>query len=179
MGWYYVVVLSGEHQEHALRDNAEYYRMVNDYIDTAPSDAHFAAAKPRAHGTYKTYSYYDQGRMCDHRSATKSEALCPTGKFAGRVSAGDPNYLSHPDEPTAYQYAFSPSILGGDRRVAYKSAKYPWIVAAHRYQNLQDTAQFHHEYDMTSVDFPNAAPGHYMVGRGMQKLNNSVDPSMT
>ena len=47
--------------------------------------------------------------------------------------------------------------------MAYTSAKYPWIIAAHRYQNLQDSAQFHHEYDMISVDFPNAAPGHYMV----------------
>lgn len=110
-------MLSGdkEAQKHALRDNAKYYTMVNDYIDSAPPEAHFAKAKPRAHGAYKEYSYYNEGRTCNHMADIFSEELCPKGRFAGKVTKGQSNYLSHPDEPTAVQYAFHPDILGGER----------------------------------------------------------------
>ena len=38
-----------------------------------------------------------------------------------------------------------------DRRVAYKSAKYPWLVAAHRYHNK---VNMHAEWDLVKLDFP-------------------------
>ena len=113
-----VVVLSGdkEAQRHALRDNAKYYTMVNDYIDSAPPEAHFAKTKPRAHGTWKEYSYYNEGRTCDPNKDIYSEELCPRGRFAGKVTKGQPNYLWHADEPTVAQYAFHPDILGEGER---------------------------------------------------------------
>ena len=165
----------------ALSDQDQFFHKdfrtrLNDYIDSAPPGTNEAAQKPRYHGAPKSSQYISasaNGMISATAGGYGVEDL-----FKRTVPATHPDYVAHYQDmgnhatflagKTHHQYEYNPALTQTegaqgthdgrphwmyqpDRRVAYRSAKYPWLVAAHRYHNK---VNMHAEWDLVKVDFP-------------------------
>lgn len=143
----YIVVLAGQ-DEQWLRHRS-FTSFVNEYIEEAPRSLHMQDGHQRVHGQNsdnpERLGFYEESDM--YRKKITSES--------------DRNYLDHPNAVTKHLYQYSSSVLESDRRVSYRSSKYPWIVSAMRYN-----IQYHlpGDYDAVKIDIPaRSGPGHYIV----------------
>jgi hypothetical protein len=141
-------------------DNVQFMRfanftaMVEDYIKSAPAEANVAlvGSKQRYHGTNKIsdLSYYD-GQVAD-----------ANGMYKRKVPDTDKDFLTHEFEPTLALYQYEQKFIAGDSRVAYRSAKYPWLEAAYTYEQLYHLPA---DYDAVAIEIPaHSKAGHYVVG---------------
>jgi len=143
----------------------EYYKMLDDYIDSAPDGADESIQKPRYHGAAGNSGYGP--------SATSFTACaggyCVKDLFSRELPSTDENYIDHSYDmgnPGKTKWAgrmwqYNPAIvhdevsktweLQPDRRVAYVSEKYPWLVSAYRFHNK---VNMHMDWDLVSLDFP-------------------------
>ena len=166
-----LAVLSAQDQDVLYDDN--YYRYLDDYLDNAPNGTNYAKQRPRYHGGPRAASSYV--------TKGQSQEACADGYcakiFTGLVDKTSPAYIGHFDDMSAKsgssgwthgQYAFEPAFLerADDKAVTYKSAKYPWLLAAYRYHNL---VNMHHEWDLVTLGIPDllenikARGQHYLV----------------
>ena len=69
----------------------------------------------------------------------------------------DANYLDHEMAPTGILYQYNAELLrkSGDRRVSYKSEKFPWLEAAYVYRNIMEYAA---DFDAVRVQVPGYDP---------------------
>ena len=132
-------VIAGK--DEAWIHHAQYYEFVDDYVNSAPVVANVAATKPRMHGAPAAKSPYIVDAATFEACA---EGDCQIGLFRKQYSKTDPEYVGHFDDMnsgarTNYQHAqyeYTPSLISDDKRVAYTSKKYPWLLAVYRYHNM-------------------------------------------
>lgn len=113
---YYFVVLAAKHED---KLNKHSPTSLEDYIKHAPSTA----------TTYKGEHW------------NKIHVACATCKgqdaFAGELTAGDPQYFERPEswgDADHKQFKYTAASVANDHRVAYKSDKYYWIEAVHKFK---------------------------------------------
>jgi hypothetical protein len=133
----------------------DFYSKVNDYIDSAPESANQAVEKPRYHGSPAGKSRYLKTGTTTFE--TCSGGHCVNNLFSRELPSSDPAYVAHSDDMpgnptyTNSQYEYNPALIGTDRRVAYNSTKYPWLIGAYRYLNL---VNMHTDWDMVKMEIP-------------------------
>ena len=91
------------------------------------------------------------------------------------MPAGGSNYLTHKMAPTGTLYQYNTDLLKemGDRRVSYKSTKFPWLEAAYTYKNVMSHAS---DFDAVRVSVPGfAGRGHYVAHWWWQGYSECVD----
>ena len=129
----------------------DYYRFVDDYIDSAPPGANEAIVKPRYHGSAGGCGYLNAAT-----NTACAGGYCIKDLFQREVKASDAEYVGHkldmspPGRPwTHSMFTYNPDYVHNeegyangadwtripDRRVAYKSETYPWLVSAMRFHN--------------------------------------------
>eukprot|EP00729_Bicosta_minor_P016547 gene16546-7835_t len=125
----------------------DYYQMLDDYIALAPPGSNEAVAKPRYHGSSGATRYLNI-----ETSTVCAGGLCIEDLFTHEVPSTDADYVDHNLDMGLidakwknHMYAYNPAVVHDDesntwetipdRRVAYTSEKYPWLVAAYRYHN--------------------------------------------
>eukprot|EP00039_Didymoeca_costata_P029030 m.22963 g.22963 ORF g.22963 m.22963 type:complete len:1851 (-) comp7454_c0_seq1:181-5733(-) len=139
----------------------DYYSMVDDYIDSAPPNSNEAVTKPRYHGASRPSIYINNDKTC-------AGGYCVENLFKRQLPSSDPAYFDHTLDMGLgtkkwkhYMYEYNPEIVHDevsgtwekqpDRRVAYQSKKYPWLVAAYRFHNK---VNMHSDWDLVHMDFP-------------------------
>ena len=161
--------------DQAIFYDADFYAYVADYVANAPTGSNKAAEKPRTHGlaSWPKSRYVpddaDPFTVC-------TDGACVDQLFSQQLRDADTGFVGHFDDMAGAnnlkyhtQYNYAPDKIADDRRIAYNSSAYPWLVAVFQYQNK---ANMHSEWDLISMDFPAsiftnetmAAKGqHYMV----------------
>ena len=86
------------------------------------------------------------------------DGACVNQLFSQRITEGDPLFVGHFDDMAGAseykyhtQYKYDLDKIADDRRIAYDSSKYPWLVAVFQYHNK---ANMHSEWDLISMDLP-------------------------
>lgn len=134
----------------------DYYSFVDDYIDSAPPGANEAIVKPRYHGSAGSCGYLNAAT-----NTACAGGYCIKDLFQREVKASDAEYVGHkldmspPGRPwTHSMFTYNPDYVHNeegyangadwtripDRRVAYKSETYPWLVSAMRFHNKVSSA---------------------------------------
>ena len=131
-----------------------FYWMLDDYIDAAPAGSNEAVSKPRYHGSASNLGYLSKGSTAGSFTASAGGYKIKD-LFKRKLPTTDPNYVAHNLDMggnrrkwSHNQYEYNPDfvhqegvqgvghwVYQPDRRVAYRSAKYPWLVAAYRFHN--------------------------------------------
>eukprot|EP00040_Diaphanoeca_grandis_P026972 m.152243 g.152243 ORF g.152243 m.152243 type:complete len:1731 (-) comp30797_c0_seq1:210-5402(-) len=141
----------------------DFYQMLDDYIDLAPPGANEAVQKPRYHGAAQNCAYLNTAT-----NTACAGGYCVKDLFTRKLPTSDPAYFNHKldmgvfDAKWTHQmYEYNPDIVHNeaagtwekypDRRVAYESTTYPWIVAAYRFHNK---VNMHSDWDLVHLDFP-------------------------
>eukprot|EP00455_Lapot_gusevi_P024482 TRINITY_DN2550_c0_g1_i3.p1 TRINITY_DN2550_c0_g1~~TRINITY_DN2550_c0_g1_i3.p1 ORF type:complete len:826 (+),score=257.23 TRINITY_DN2550_c0_g1_i3:74-2551(+) len=153
--WYYFVAIhSKDYDQLKFLTQA----MIDDYINSAPPSAMLNGTK------------WQKRHMFDRAD----QASYINGYFQNEapVDPSNPNYIPRESIYAAKsmlgtpsdQYMFNPSLTAMDRRVAYASDKYPFIEAAHRFQNsFNEHIPFSHQYDFAMFSIPaRQGPGDYI-----------------
>ena len=151
--------------------------MFNDYINNAPDCAE------RVHNCIKN----EKGEWVHKRTGTKSINYAhvppykrthdstllrkgfganPKGPLIKVLEEGDPEWLEHPSDPNTVLLQYDSNVLQNarkfaDKRVEYRSKKYPWIEAVYKYP-IWKPHPF--DYDVIPITIPGFhGTGHYVV----------------
>ena len=166
-----------------------FLEFVHDYIDTAPSpapgvvDPALAPATQRYHGVegkhYDTFLTFIAGGQEGNAAGTvefigANAAGLGNTLFDGEVAHDDEHFLNHTFTATEHLYRYQPAVLAaGDKRVAYHNAKYPWLLAAHRYPHHYTRPG---DYDAVRVEVPpRKGEGHYIVHYRWKGYSDCID----
>ena len=116
-----------------------------------------AAEKPRTHGVANYPKSWYIPDDADPLTAC-ADGACVTNLFSKQLDTSHPTFVDHFDDMAGAsnlkyhtQYEYAPEKIAGDRRIAYDSDDYPWLVAVYQYENK---VNMHAEWDLISMDFP-------------------------
>ena len=135
--------------------HTQFTKMVELYLSEAPTGADTSQVpmNQRFHGQ-------DAGARV---TAFRKRHATTAGKliWGNEIFKGDPLWMNHTRIVTASQFHYTDAVLKGDRRVSYKSDRFPWIESAFRY-DVRSGAAF--DMDMVRVNVPGRkGSGHYVV----------------
>ena len=131
--------------------------LLMDYIDSAPADADLLPVE-KWHKRHLSWNSSQDGASPSNKGAVNNIEHEKQGKTLSHAF-NDPNYIErsssfkcyrsgrHKNSPSSgegcysvegglSQWRYQSADLVHDRRVSYKSEKYPWIVSAHRFAAL-------------------------------------------
>jgi len=119
-------------------------KLFEDYINNAPN--------PEQIGTPKV-----------HRRKENEN----NNEYKRQIKTGDSNYFERPEAFTGrysgqgYMFEYHSEDVEKDRRVSYKSEKYPWLEAVHRFKHVYHLPS---EFDAAEFSIPGrSGPGRYIV----------------
>lgn len=138
---------------------------IDEYIAGAPSGGNSIPAKIFQKFHRKNETSYDGGDILNNSfKNNKGEIDYRPGQFYKRVvRPGEAHYVPREGVFGAQleQLEYRDSEMQEDRRVAYKSDKYPYILAAHKYTQPSKQA---YRVDMALFEIPQDQPtGDYVV----------------
>ncbi|GAB5362527.1 hypothetical protein AAMO2058_000804900 [Amorphochlora amoebiformis] len=136
---HYIAIFSSKDQSVAFNNN--YGNWVKDYIASAPASINMAKRWPRLH-------------WC-------SKGSCSGSMFSGEAKKGDNDWCPQPDS-TKRLWRINSRDTGTDRMVYYNNKKYPWLLGAMSYTQIQALP---HDFEQTCVTVPYQADkgNHYMI----------------
>lgn len=130
---------------------------LDDYLNQAP-DASLLTGQQWARNHLAPLDHVNAGYFTDiliNKSLTSADS-----NFIVRneVAVKKSFYNWHQN---VQQYAYTPEAHLGDRRAQYHSAKYPWILSAHKFRI---NAHWPEDYDIATFQFPSdVAAGNYIA----------------
>eukprot|EP00040_Diaphanoeca_grandis_P016032 m.82506 g.82506 ORF g.82506 m.82506 type:complete len:1642 (+) comp25523_c0_seq1:122-5047(+) len=148
----YWVIVHGD--DYHWLSHKDFKWFVNDYIANAPSDSDTAREPKfqRLHGV-------------EPRLKNQFAQYLPTipGVYGDPIDPNSDLYLNSTFDTLAYDlHSYTDEILADDRRISYKSEKYPWIESAYRYNIVSANRAV--DFDTVRVGLPaRKGPGHYVV----------------
>ena len=136
-----ILTVLHEDNEHWMK-HPKYLEFVKDYINSAPAGSNLIQNNPikytRVHASVldDIVDYHISGY--------------PHKSYDRILTPGQPGYHLHPETIGRTVYAFNPLHIADDVHVSYSSVKYPWIEAAHSYQQTGRAS----DYDVARVEVP-------------------------
>jgi hypothetical protein len=167
----YWVVIHGSDEE--ILRSPTFETMVDDYLDSPPAGTD--PTKLNLHNTSKWKRYHGTRSKAAEAVA---DAMLGNGKSYSRVlPQTDPFYLDHPAARTNISklYEFNADRIASDRRHQYNHTKYPWILAAGRYDHIEHLPG---DYDALQWEIPRPlakGTGHHIIHWRWQGYYDCVD----
>jgi hypothetical protein len=151
-GGTYLTVIKAEDEKHLIKHTRA---LLDDYIESAP---------PRSPAYLAEYTSHHVGSSAGSTTGGNVGATLAAAYGVGAQKANirnyGPNWGNKPARGAAI-YKKTAAATNDDRRVQYKSAKYPWIVSAHKFKLHEDKPE---EADIVMMEIPEGYPtGQYVV----------------
>ena len=170
---------------------SKFYTMLDDYIESAPAGSNEAITKPRYHGSPNANSYLSKGTGSMFSASAGGYSV--KDLFERKLSTSDPDYVAHNLDMggasrywSHHQYAYNPAVVHDevtgtwerqpDRRVAYKSNKYPWLIAAYRFHNK---VNMHYDWGPSITNYKSKWRNYFFWGGCWRSQPNHVLKSST